>query len=317
MKLIVPRPWMQNVLILAGIYNLVWGSFAIFEPGYFFRNLNLKLPDYPIMWQGIGLIECLFGVGYLIASRKPFKHWTIIFLGFVIKLAASLGYAYHLYIGTLPQSLWMLVLANDLIWLLPFGAILYATFQHNQCTRELGAYDVHPRRLKSLEKIITNEGRSLEELTDNKPTLLIFLRHFGCTFCREALQEIAANRPSIEKEGTQIVLVHMVGEDVAENITSHYALNDLPRISDPQKKIYKAFGLNKGNLFQLLGINVVIRGFEAGVCKGHMIGKFAGDGFQMPGVFLIHKGTVLQTFKHTTAADRPDYIELSKVRTSE
>ncbi len=317
MRLVVTRPWMHSILILAGLYNLTWGFFAILEPSYFFENLNLQLPNYLMMWQGIGLIEILFGLGYLIASRKPYKHWVIIFLGFVTKLAATTGFFYFLATNKLPFNLLYLVLANDAIWLLPFFLILFHAFDFMQSNRELEAYDLHPRKLKSLESIITSDGKSLQHYSDQWPTMLIFLRHFGCTFCRESLKEIEAKREYIENEGTKIILVHMVDEAMAKEITQQYHLSDLPRISDPDKKIYKAFGLLKGNWFQLFGINVVIRGFIAGFLKRNLPGPPIGDSYQMPGIFVIHKGMVMQTFKHTTAADRPDYIELAHVRTEE
>jgi hypothetical protein len=38
----------------------------------------------------------------------------------------------------------------------------------------------------------------------------------------------------------------------------------------------------------------------------------AGDGLQMPGVFLLHRGKVLREFRHESAADRPDYVTLTQ-----
>jgi hypothetical protein len=35
-----------------------------------------------------------------------------------------------------------------------------------------------------------------------------------------------------------------------------------------------------------------------------------GDATQMPGVFLLHRGEILKAFKHKTAADRPDYLDM-------
>jgi hypothetical protein len=31
---------------------------------------------------------------------------------------------------------------------------------------------------------------------------------------------------------------------------------------------------------------------------------------QMPGLFLIHRGSLLHRFRHHTPADRPDYLSL-------
>jgi hypothetical protein len=57
----------------------------------------------------------------------------------------------------------------------------------------------------------------------------------------------------------------------------------------------------------LFGWNVWLRGFEAGVLKRHGLGMLKGDGFQMPGVFLLADGELQRSFRHRTAADRPDY----------
>lgn len=314
MRMITPRPWMQYLLIAAGVYNILWGVIAFFMPTYYLQHLNLTFPNAVWIIKAIGVMEVLFGLAYLIASRKPFKHWLIIFIGFSVKTLASAFYFYYMYVGVLPQHLTSMILANDMVWLIPFGAILYYAFEHHQSTIELSAYDMNPRKLKSLEKIYTNTGVSLQEHTDQHPTMLVFLRHFGCPFCRETLTEISKNRQHIESEGTKIVLVHLVDEEKAEEIVSQYGLSDIPRIADPEKKIYKAFGLQRGGLTQLFGFNVIIRGVMHTVLKLNPPRPFIGDGFQMPGIFVIHKGMVIQTFKHTSLADRPDYIELARSR---
>lgn len=313
MRLITPRPWMQYLLVIAGVYNIAWGIIATINPNYFLEHLHIHFANDIWISKAIGLFEMVFGLGYIIASRKPFKHWLIVFTGFTIKLFTSAAFLYYLYGGIMPSHLLSLVLANDMIWLLPFGLILYQTFEHYQSTRELEAYDMNPRKLKSLGSIYTNSGISLQEHTDNWPTMLVFLRHFGCPFCRETLNEISQNRKYIEQEGTKIVLVHLVDERKAEEMTKAYGLQDVPRISDPDKKIYKAFGLTRGTLEQLFGFNVLVRGFLHTLLRLNPPRPFIGDGFQMPGIFVIHKGMVIHTFKHTSLADRPDYIELARV----
>jgi len=39
--------------------------------------------------------------------------------------------------------------------------------------------------------------------------------------------------------------------------------------------------------------------------------RAVGDGFRMPGAFLVSSGRVVHTYRHATAADRPDYVELA------
>jgi hypothetical protein len=61
----------------------------------------------------------------------------------------------------------------------------------------------------------------------------------------------------------------------------------------------------------LFGPGVLIRGFIAGVLNRHGVGSLAGDGFQMPGVFLISAGRVVREYRHRNAASRPDYAALA------
>jgi len=165
----------------------------------------------------------------------------------------------------------------------------------------------------------TNGGQSLLELSQQAPVLVVFLRHLGCTFCREAVADIAKQREQIEADGTRICFVYMPQLDkdgnqkpeAAERFFSKYGTSDLPRIADPEQNLYKAFKLRRGSIWELFGLKVWWRGFIATVFGLHMVGKLVGDGFQMPGVFLLKNGTIQRAFRHKTAADRPDYCELA------
>ena len=142
--------------------------------------------------------------------------------------------------------------------------------------------------------------------------MLVFLRHFGCTFCREALSDIATQRTQIEEKGMQIVLVHMSDVETAHQYFERYNLQGAVHVSDPECRFYQAFGLVKGSFNQLFGLATWIRGFSAGVVAGHGIGPQLGDGFQMPGVFVIQDGTIKSSFIHKLASDRPDYFQLAQ-----
>src|SRR5437763_929202 len=82
------------------------------------------------------------------------------------------------------------------------------------------------------------------------------LRHSGCTFCRESLADISEQRESIEASGARIVLVHMGKEEYAAKFFRRYGLGDVPRISDPNQALYRAFGLNRGTFHSLFGPKV-------------------------------------------------------------
>jgi hypothetical protein len=38
-----------------------------------------------------------------------------------------------------------------------------------------------------------------------------------------------------------------------------------------------------------------------------------GDGFQMPGVFVLHRGEVRKSFVHQHPYDRPDYEDICQI----
>jgi len=165
--------------------------------------------------------------------------------------------------------------------------------------------------MELLVQVETNKGISLKELGDHQKVMLVFLRHFGCTFCREAMADLNERRPEIEATNTTIVLVHQVNDEHAEQIMKVYGLDKLHRISDPKQELYHAFQLHRARWNQVFGLRVWIRGFIAGILNGHLVGPEQGDGWQMPGVFIIHKGKILNKFTHEYASDRPDYVELA------
>ena len=157
----------------------------------------------------------------------------------------------------------------------------------------------------------TQYGETLMTMSTETPLQIVFLRHGGCTFCREALADIAARREAIEADDTRIVLVHMMAEKQAGALFARYGLADLPRISDPTRRLYRAFELESGSLKQLLGWKVWWRSLVAGILNRHGAGKLMGDGRQMPGVFVVQNGSILKAFRHLTAADRPHYEQFT------
>lgn len=163
-----------------------------------------------------------------------------------------------------------------------------------------------------MEQMITQRGEALLHLTYQQPILLVFLRHFGCTFCRQALADLKKNKENIEQKGTKLVFVHMSDYATAEEYFNKYKIKSPIHISDPECKYYAAFGLAKGKFTQLFGLRTWIRGFSAGVVDGHGLGNQLGDSFQMPGVFVIRNGEVVASYIHEVASDRPDYDQLVK-----
>ncbi len=303
MDRIEPATWMRNVLWAAALYNIAWGAMVIMFPLPLFQWAGMPAPNYPELWQFIGMIVGVHGVAYAAAAVDAFRHWPVVFAGLVGKILAPVGFLNAASHGRVPWKAGWLFVTNDLVWWIPFALILVAAHRTYLGSRRALA----PEVLRFALRTKVQDGVTIAQLSKSSPVLLVFLRHAGCTFCREALSDIAEQRRSIEANGTRVILVHMGGEEHASKYFQHYGLQDVLRVSDPSQALYRAFGLGRGSLFSLFGPKVWLRGFQAGVLKRHGIGRLVGDGFQMPGVFLVFHGEVLRSYRHQSAADRPEY----------
>lgn len=157
-----------------------------------------------------------------------------------------------------------------------------------------------------MREATTPDGVSLEELQRDRTTLVVFLRHSGCPFCREALADVAKNRPAIDARGVQVVLVCQWADGAADHLFDKAGVRDVPRLHDPDGALYRAFEIKRGNLWQLFSPWVLLRVIQVSFA-GHMAGKAVGDVFQMPGAVLVKGGRVLHRVRYRSQATRPDY----------
>ncbi|MCC6726124.1 MAG: redoxin domain-containing protein [Saprospiraceae bacterium] len=163
-----------------------------------------------------------------------------------------------------------------------------------------------------LEEMETSEGSDLLSLTQSGPVMLVFLRHFGCVFCKEALTDISKRRQAIESGGVKIVFVHMGDEQTANDYFAKFNLQGVTHICDPAQRYYRAFGLQRGSFTQLYGLQTWIRGYQV---KKELdveleMSKHLGDSTQMPGLFVLQNGRIKERFIHRIASERPDYDKL-------
>src|SRR5262245_23618642 len=300
----VPR-WIVCSLRTAAIYNLVWGAWVILFPAALWTWLNLPPPNYPALWQCIGMVIGVYGVGYWIAARDPARHWPIILVGWLGKVLGPIGMLRASLGGDLPWSFGLVNVWNDLIWWWPFTAALYYAWRANSAPAKAAPLNF----AQAVGTIQSQRGRTLADLSASQPLLVVFVRHAGCTFCREALADVAAAKAEFDRAGTALAVVHMSTIARAGELLDRYGLSDTDQFSDPQCRLFRSFELARGGWWQLLGPPIWWRGLTAIVRHG--LGAIDGDGFQMPGVFLLRGGQIVKAFRHRTAADRPDYLKLA------
>ncbi|MEM6820524.1 MAG: SelL-related redox protein [Verrucomicrobiota bacterium] len=305
--------WARKALLAAGIYNVLWGAWVVLFPGHWFSILGIESPRYPELWQCIGMIVGCYGVGYLIASFHPVRFWPITIVGLLGKVLGPIGFIWALIQGSLPPGFGWMILFNDLIWWVPFTGILVIAYEYY-----LGDLGVEVTGdISLLERIRTFHGKQLHEQSFDEPVMLIFLRHAGCTFCREALSDISKIQEKLKKRKVTPVFVHMSDGQRFEELLAEYKLEGIDHMSDPKKELYRAFELKRGTWFELFGKEVWQRGWQAAVIDKLGVGWLDGDGFQMPGVFLLEHGEVTFGLRHSNAAERPDYLEIANTATAQ
>jgi len=112
------------VLILAALYNLAFGAWAVLRPGDFFACFGLAAPNHPAIWRCLGMVIGVYGAGYAWAALRPDLAKPIVALGLAGKLLGPIGWVATVASGEWPVRTFTLILFNDLVWWLPFGLIL-------------------------------------------------------------------------------------------------------------------------------------------------------------------------------------------------
>jgi hypothetical protein len=150
-------------------------------------------------------------------------------------------------------------------------------------------------------------GETLAEASASGLLVLVFLRHFGCTFTRQILGKLGEIESFAQSHDARLVLVHMLksGGEI-RYLGGH---GDVSRIADPRCDLYRAFGLGKGGPLQLFGPRVWWLGFVS-IFKGCGVGHLAGNALQMPGTFLFRDGEIIAAQRAHSAADLPDLPKL-------
>jgi len=138
-------------------------------------------------------------------------------------------------------------------------------------------------------------------------TLLVFLRHFGCIFCRETVSDL---RELTEKDPDfPPVLFFTQGSGTEARVFLNRYWPTTRAISDPELEFYEAFGVQQGSLLQSIGPAVLLSTHRAR-SKGHKNGPREGDIWRMPGAFLVRGAEILWRHEFRHAADHPDFARV-------
>ena len=116
-----------------------------------------------------------------------------------------------------------------------------------------------------LRQYRTETGRSLLELVDESPVLLIFLRHFGCSFCRQTLEDVSRIRREIEGEASGRSSCILARRSRPNRTSTTTIFRIWSGVSDPEASLYGSsfFRLPRKNVFSQLLVPAVWKGLAA------------------------------------------------------
>ncbi len=165
---------------------------------------------------------------------------------------------------------------------------------------------------ESLREFHSETGRTLLDLVDESPVLLVLLRHFSCAFCAQALDRVSKVRAQIEAKGARPVFVHLGSPARAKPYFDYYNLSDVERVSNPEATLYQLpfFALTRTNPFMHFFNPTVWKGWLKGAMFKYGIGMIKEDAEQMPGVFFLKDRAIVRAFRHKTIADEPNYLKI-------
>lgn len=124
------------------------------------------------------------------------------------------------------------------------------------------------------------------------------------------MADLAAQRAAIESAGAQVALVHMSGPDEADAWLARLGASELVRVSDPDKSLYRQFGLQDAALRELAHPRVWWPWFRTAILQRRGFGAAGPNWRQLTGAFVLFRGRLLAAVRHRNSAARPDYLAL-------
>lgn len=111
--------WASRWLGAAGIYNCC-GVQRRLRSHFLFDVSGIDRINYPEIWQCVGMIVGVYGIGYLIAAGDSPNALAIVLVGLLGKVFGPIGVRSGTAAGHFHPLFGLTILTNDLLWWIPF-----------------------------------------------------------------------------------------------------------------------------------------------------------------------------------------------------
>lgn len=301
--------WIPVALQGAGIFHFLLAAGLIF-----FTDTNLAIVENgfiegpgSVLWlQVAGIGFAVLGLGYLVASFNTLRNSVALLMGISAYICGIIFLFVHFGLSVFTDGL----LAAMLVFMAGGLALLIGMLYGISKARYLPptlSHSYSEPLSKTLSRFRTQRGKSLLQLSNEQPVLVIFLQQFGYDFCHELLTDIRNKQEAIENRGARLVFVHLAKEEKAAAFFRKAGLENEHRISDPNAIMYQAFELEK-TVFD-----------QSGGWRSHLLqripliklGRAKGGVRNMPGAFLINRSKIVKSYRHGQTSESPDFEALT------
>jgi len=105
--------------------------------------------------------------------------------------------------------------------------------------------------------------------------------------CRDHAVQLHRARERFEQAGLGLVLIGQATPRHAAHFRRKLGLEPLTVLADEERASYRAMGLRRANLAQLLGPKSVLAGVRHGARSGVVQGRIVGDAAQLGGAAIV------------------------------
>jgi hypothetical protein len=137
--------------------------------------------------------------------------------------------------------------------------------------------------------VLDPDGREvrLGQLWRDRAAVVVFIRHFGCLFCRQQVAEIVPLADEVRSLGGEL---YVVGHGTLEQTRAFRdeQSTPFPLFTDPTRQAYELMGMRRG-LRTVLAPGVLWRSLQARRA-GFRQSRVAGDPLQQGGVLVLAAG---------------------------
>ncbi len=153
------------------------------------------------------------------------------------------------------------------------------------------------------------EGR-LSEAVD-RPTLLIFLRYYGCTICQLDLAQLKAQYDKLaDAGGKAMVVLQSDPAGIAAQIGPDHFPFEL--VCDPDQTLYERYNVAPALSMEKMASTAVLRKIGAARAAGFTHGAYEGNELQLPAAFLLDPGlSVKKAHYGANPSDLPTVDEMA------